>query len=369
VETVRRLVQDLGRRIAEDRPGSPFFGSPHYRVLPLERSSFRPIVSIQCARRLAFVDGGNLEVVGAPNFSIQVNRVAFSLFRGRERVNPSRLPRRVEFLSLTYSTFRRGEIFYDTAIFPVRPDFASLLPSQRDLSFSSSDRTVMVGTQRADIVRVASIARRFAEWSMAVHVAEQELERRDALVVDGTLQTAFTNEGRYIRRLYEVCRHRGVVVTGLSKTSRLLTDTGLSLLGEIQRLASEWEVPYEIWYLPVAEAVSSDHNAMVMAVKLHREASHIFRFEIEREQYHSLGGEEVKEILAQLAANSTDLSFPGYPYGLIDADMLSRVRKREVDHYRAVLLSEASQMGIWEQLMRHMGAVDAHQILNLLMGE
>lgn len=368
VEVVRRIVQSLDERISEDDLGNPFFSNPDYKPLTFDANSFRPIPTLRSERKIAFVDGGNQEVLGAPNFSVQINRVCFSMFKGKERVRENRLPRRIEFFSVTHSTFRGGEIFYDTIVFPIHSDFASLLPDAKDLSFSSWDRTVTLGNQRADIERVASIARRFAEWQFATDVIEQELGGGDIVVMDGTLQTAFTNESKYYRRLYETASSKDVIVTGLSKTSHLYTDTGLSLIGAIQKFASDSLIPHRAWYFPVAEAMSVDHDAMILAVKLHNVSERIFRYEIQREQFLRLNQQEIEEILAQLALNSSDASFPGYPYGLIDADRFARIRNDEVGHYQSMLLSEISKLGKWDKFARHMHAVDAHGVLNLLMG-
>jgi hypothetical protein len=67
-----------------------------------------------------FIDGGNQEVLGAPNFSIQLNRVYFNTFNFSTRVQGVRIPSPIEFFSVTYSVFRDGEICYDTSIFPLR---------------------------------------------------------------------------------------------------------------------------------------------------------------------------------------------------------------------------------------------------------
>ncbi|MCP8310330.1 MAG: DNA double-strand break repair nuclease NurA [Candidatus Methylarchaceae archaeon HK02M1] len=368
VEAIRIIVKNLDQQIIEDNLGNPFFSNPDYKSIPFNKDSFRPIKSSKSDKKIAFIDGGNQEVLGAPNFSVQINRVCFNIFKGKERIREVKIPKRIEFFSTTYSTFREGEIFYDTMIFPLHTDFASLLPDEKDLSFNSWDRTVTLGTQRADIERVASIARRFAEWQFSQHVIEQELREGDVIVMDGTLQTALTNEGKYCRRLYQLANSKGVLVTGLSKTSQLYTDTGLSLIGAIYKLSLDSSTLHSKWYLSVAEAMSPNHDAMILVVKLHEVSEHIFRYEIQRGQFLNLSPQEIEEILAQLALNSSDVSFPGYPYGLIDADKFARIRNDEVGHYQSMLLSEISKLGKWEKFVRHIHAVDSHNVLNLIMG-
>ena len=367
VEAMRKLVDKLDGNIKEQDVGNPFFSNPEYKTFPLSKENFKAIEPVESKRRFMFVDGGNQEILGAPNFSIQFNRVYFNIFEAQQRVLWNSMPSRVEFLSATNSRFYEDEIFYDTSIFPLEDKHESLLPDEADLSFNSFDRTVTIGTQRADIQRVASIARKFAEWEYAFHVIEEEMEEDNVLAVDGTLQTGFTNEFKYAQKVHRAAKSKGVIMTGLSKTSHLFTTTGLSLLGAVNKLADDCGIPFDSWYIPVAEVATADHNAVIYVVKLHLISNHVFRFEVSRDQFERLGEEGMDEILGQLAKNSQDVSFPGYPYGLVDADHFARVSNNEIASYQAILLSEISRMGNWPKFLRHIRATDAHSILNMLM--
>ena len=369
VEAMGKLIATLDRNIEERDLGKPFFRDPRYsRSFPFSKERFRPITPTDSDRMFVFVDGGNQEILGAPNFSVQMNRVYFSAFKGQKRILDNSLPDRIDFFSAVHSCFRKGKLFYDTSVVPLASEFEDLLPDEADLSFDSFDRTVMVGLQRADVSRIAGIARKFAEWEYAFHLVQKEMEKGDVLVLDGTLQTTYTNEFRYAKKLYQAAKAKNVIVTGLSKTSRLFTTTGLSLLGAVSKFASDHEIPYNAWALPVAEVTSTDHNAFIFVVKLSDMANHIFRFEIYREQYKNMKPEIVNEILSQLAENARDVSFPGYPYGLINADRFARVSGEDAEGYQVLLLSEISKKGRWPKFARHIRATDAHNILNMLMG-
>ncbi|MFW6117564.1 MAG: DNA double-strand break repair nuclease NurA [Thermoproteota archaeon] len=367
IEALKRLVERLDGDVTEGDLGEPSFRTPSYHRIPFKEENFRPIPSVDSDRLWFFVDGGNQEIMGAPNFSVQLNRVYFSVFQGRKRVLENFLPKRVEFFSATHSCCREEKIYYDTLLVPVREEFQNFLPEEGDLSFYSWDRTVTNGLRRADISLVASMPRKFAEWKYASHLIQSEMQEGDVLVRDGTLQTAFTNEYKYAQEVYETARSRNVLLTGFSKSSRLFTTTGLSLLGAVSKFASDHNIPYPSWFMPVAEAKSKDHNAMIFIVKLAEVADYVFRYEIDREQYQSMESETVEELMGQLAENSRDVSFPGYPYGLVDADRFARVTEEDVEGYRALLLSEVSRQGGWTKFARHIRAVDAHSILNSLM--
>lgn len=364
-DVLDRVIENLDRYVGEADLGEPFFPGSGYKAYPFSVENFREIKTIGSERKMAFVDGGNQEVVGAPNFSVQINRVFFNVFKNKERVLKRKIPRRIEFFSVTFSRFRHDEIFYDTSIFPVSEEFESFLPEEKDLSFSSMDRSVMQGNLRADISIVSSISRRFAEWEFSKHIIENELEENDVIVTDGSLQTAFTNESKYSKAVYELAKNKGIIVTGLSKTCGLFTTTGLSLLGAARKFAKNSNITYPIWYYySLAEAFSPVHEAVILLVKLNPMTERIFRFEIYRDQAKKLSIKEIDEIMSCLSQNSGDITFPGYPYGLIDADANARVRSDEMQRYKYALLSAMSKKGKWKKFARHIQAKDAHDKLN-----
>ncbi|MDP3065543.1 MAG: hypothetical protein Q8N08_02295 [Methanobacteriaceae archaeon] len=325
-------------------------------------------------RKMAFIDGGNQEIIHAPNFSLQVNRIYFNLFNGKERIPPhSDLPIKMEFLSLTTSHFNEGEgdLAYETSIFPVLDEFNEYLPKEQDLSFSSGTRASFYGATRYDMERVASIARRFAEWSVSKHIIKNELDENDLLVRDGSLQISFANEDRYSEATFDAAKSKGAIFTGLSKTSHLPTDSTFSLLGSIQRFAEECNMDENAWcYCPLGRCSSKEYRALITAVKLNPSAKHVFRFEILKEQALKLKKEGIIEVVKTIAENSSDLCFPGYPYGLIDADLQARVREDEMGIYETRILSEISKKpGMLQKVQADMRAVDSHEILNYLAGE
>jgi hypothetical protein len=362
----KRVAEFLDAEIEERDLGQPYFGNPDYETLPFPPANFVPIRDVEPSIRAAFVDGGNCEMIGAPNFSVQMNRVYFNIFKGRERILPRSLPRKVEFYSATTANYRDDGIYYDTSVFPLKPEFEGFVPGEF-LSFSSLDRTVTVGGQRADIQHVASVARRFAEWEFARHVIEMELEGGDLIVHDGSLQTSLTNEYKYLARAVEAAVSKGVVFAGISKTSTLFTTTGLSLLGAVQKLAEDYGVKGP-WCLHIAKVANVLHNAFIYVVKLHESARYVFRYEVYGEQARRMSKEEFCRVTSALACNSKDISFPGYPYGLIDADNFARVGVDEIDAYRVPLMSEISKHGGWKKISRHICSGDAHGVLDLLKG-
>jgi len=96
------------------------------------------------------------------------------MWSGNKRIPEKLILKRIEFFAATFSIFDRGEIQYNTTLVPLS-DEETILPRERDLSFSSMDRSITIGNQRADIYRVGSISRRFSELVLAKSVVENEL--------------------------------------------------------------------------------------------------------------------------------------------------------------------------------------------------
>ena len=360
----RKLIDRLIPEVTDRDIGNPHIQGEDIEVFSSKKENFRLINKIESLRDIGFVDGGNLELIGAPNFSIQLNRIYSAKWHNDKRISNKRL----EFFSATYSTsLVDNQIHYKT-IFELDPnqtELKKLLPKEKDLSFSANDRTIMSGNQIADISRVSSIGRRFAEWTNANDLIEV-LNENDILMIDGTLQTNFTNESTYLTNLRKKARNKGVILCGLSKTSSLQTTTGLSLLGSIDRLAEENNIKRE-WYYPFAISRSTDHDVMIFIIKLSRNTDRIFRFEVDRKTFEELKDLQINEIFSTIMRNSNDLSFIGYPYGLIDADNMARVSYDESDEYKGIITSILSQSGASKEFLRHIQAKDAHDILNMIL--
>ena len=90
----------------------------------------------------------------------------------------------------------------------------------------------------------------------------------------------------------------GIVVTGLAKTSRLFTDTGLSLIGAVHKFAEDCVLDFGSWFFPIAEIAEMDHQAMIFVTKLNHQANHVFRFEIQRDQHDLLTSQQIDTIFS-----------------------------------------------------------------------
>ena len=238
---------------------------------------------------LAFVDGGQAEIISAGNFCLSFIRVFAQVFQNGKKTNSCKN----EFYLLSTAKYNpvEKELYYEAKIYPL----TEKIISEEELIISSQDQTIKTGSERAPISKVSNIARRLAELSLAAKI------KADFIVLDGTLETTFKNEEKYLSQLpANIC--------AIAKSSSLFTTSGNSPVILLNKIS-----PAGCWsYL-----VEKTTKFQTYFVKLHPQARHIFRFS---------GNPEVLPYLVQ---NSTDALFLGYPYGLILVDQLARVGNTE----------------------------------------
>lgn len=366
---IHMVLENLADRVSNIPVGDPLFEDPRYHAIKFRPEHFHPIDAADSSRTLCFIDGGNVSIVRAPNFVVELTRLHSCQFNGQEKTQNPR-PNRIEFYTICCAASENNQIIYETEFISVNDEWRKLLPDPRDLRFNSFDDTLMTGRQRASIDRVADCARLFAEWSYAQYLIEHKLEANDIVVKDGTLQTSITNEAKYANSTYEAAMQKGIIFSGLAKTSRLFTTTGYPLLSSIGMLAEQTDLKTDSWYYhPIVDIAHPDHRAELFAVKLQKNSEYVFRFEILRDQFQNMGLKALQSVIGTVALNSVDICFPGYPYGLIEADQLARVTEREKDSYKVQFMSAAASSDLWSRISRHLKCIDAHSLLDTLAGE
>lgn len=357
------LAQKCAEKIVSWPIGEPEFADPRYLPFNLSLRNFHKFDLPETEKKICFVDGGNLELLNTPGLVIHLTRIGYCLYQGNEKIENPNTSMFIDYYTLASASKQKDEICYSIEIIPRVEDHRKYLPDEEDLFFNSFDRSLMIGNRRVQLTSAAASSRIFGEWKLAESVIQEILEPGDLLVRDGSLQTQVTGESKYSNKAYEQALKKKVTFTGLAKTSTLFTDTGMPLFSAISIMAKRNELgEYRWYYHPIVDIKAPDHRAVMLAVRLHPKSKHVFRFEILKEQAEKMI--EYDEIVSQLAYNSTDATFPGYPYGLIEADRIGRVRNEEIEPHRIQLLSTLSGLGAWDELEAFIRAVDAHQIID-----
>lgn len=344
-EIVERLAEELNKTITEDYEGDkPKFSREGYKTFEISKKNFHKLQALKDDKKIGFVDGGNTEILGSANFSLQLLRVYGCILSNNKIVSSTKN----EFFTLIKS-FGGEEIRYACEFFQLRGE---VLAEKKDLELSSADNTIKEGAFNAKISKIGEIARRFAEIRMAEKIMD-DLGEEDIIMLDGTLESNYTNEEKYLESLYEKAKQKKVLVTAIAKTTAMFTEKGNNLLGLLNNIGEE-----AMWYYyPIAETNTKNHKANLYVTKLNPKTRYVFRFESFKEQKN-----EINKTLGRIATNSKDFIFPGYPYGLIKADSLARVPNKEKEHYKTLFIAKTGKNG--SKLEKYLNSGNAHSILD-----
>jgi len=283
------------------------------KVIKIDKNNFSEIKEENNKRKIAFIDGGQAEILSAGNFCLSFIRIGALVYQDNKMIKDYQH----EFYLLTTAKYQNNDLTYESKIFTNTPS----LIYEADLTISSNDPSIRNGIERAPISKVSSMARRFAELSLAKKV------EADIIVVDGTLEPTFRNEEKYLDLPENVC--------SLAKSSSLFTASGNSPVVLLNRIGL-----HGCWnYL-----IEDDS----FFVKLHPRSKHVFRF---------MGN---KDFLTALTENSRDALFLGYPYGLIAVDRFARVSSSEKKNMLASFLLRNEN----KNLSDYLSTINAHDILD-----
>ena len=359
-DAAKRVASMVGKRV--DLPlGRPSFRpEDRYKARDFDAKNFQHIDPSHSRGKIAFLDGGNLPLIQAPSFAVHFERVYFNCFQGKERAKLG-IPSKLEFFVVTTSSGEGGKMGYESTFIPLDEEHAKYLPDDKDLVFDSYDESMREGKEQIQIPRIGDVARSFAEWGYAGFVCN-ELAEGDIFVRDGTLHAPYTNQTAYAEQTYDIARRKGVLFCGVSKTSHLYTTSGLPLVAAINRLARGNKVLAPWYYEDIVGITDPAHKADLNFARLNAAGDYVFRVEMLK------GQEKSKvELMSALAANSADISFPGYPYGLLDADKNARVSEDELDALKMLLFSEMAKSKGFEGFRDLLLASDAHDWLNKMV--
>lgn len=333
------------------------FSSQDYEAIPLCQENFHPITIVNNSNsnnKICFIDGGNNELLGGPNFSIQLIRVAAVIIEQ----NKTRKIIKEEYYLLAKTIIKDNAILFSVNFFPLSKESALIFPEKEDLTIAANDTTIRIGNERGEIAKIGEMARKFSELCLAKNMTTK-LNKNDIIVLDNHLKSMFTNEDKYWQKLYDEGIQQNVFITGLCKTTNLLTTAGNSAIVSLQEQAP---TECRLWYYyPSVKITCAQHQAEMYFVKLHEKSKYVFKFETYQQQHTE---ETVKKIIEMLAENSKDYIFPGYPYGLIVADKEARVSQQEKEYYKMKLrVIAGKQHDLLQQSVR---AEDAHNVLDTI---
>ena len=337
-EIVEKILKSLDENLVT--ASYPKFSEKGYRAHKIDAKNFHEIKKSNASKRIAFIDGGNAEIIGSANFSLNLIRLCYVVYQNNKKI----MAKQFDIFAFVQALDKNNEIYYKTSFFNIKNSV-----ELDEISFSSFDHTLMIGLNRAGIGSVANAIRRFSELKLAKLVADEKIS--DVIVLDGSLQGTLTNENKYLVEVYGSCSKNNVVLTALSKTSSLFTDNGnlLSVVLDNISILQAW------FYYPIVEIDNANHKAEMFFAKFHDKSKHIFKFEI-----FNVQRAKAEEIVNVLASNCVDPTFIGYPYGLVEADRIARISNNEKESLKTMFLIKLKNKNI----DKYLSSVNAHEILD-----
>jgi hypothetical protein len=318
---ISRILSAIEKGIEEKGSFIVVNGAKH----EIKKENFQPVTDL-CRAKTVFIDGGNAELLSAPNFSLQFVRVTAVAYENGKRAGNEKM----EFYALASAKSLGERIVYDIQTFGNDISFGSV---------DSEDETLKTGKHRASASSAVELCRRLAEIRMAKKMSAEA--GKGIIVIDGSLEATKTGEKQELDMLFRKAKENDTSVVGLSKTTRLMTEKGNSAAAVLGGMAPEGEWVYSI-------------GGGVYAAKLNKNSKHVFRIDISNGR--------IANAASALKQNSRDPVFLGYPYGLIDADRLARISNNEAEHLRMMFIAKAGKN--FEKIKAHLNSLNAHSILD-----
>ncbi len=292
-------------------------------VIDMRAENFLSVIPVS-GKKVVFVDGGNASIVSSPDVCVQLVRVYACVMESRRVVAREKR----EWYVVVTSDVRDGVVVFvahdveNEVVFPV---FSSV---------NGEGRRVLPETIGGTVRKLLELvfAREMVKWAGAGGV----------LVRDGDLVPQEEVEVKYFAELCAEAKKQGVLLCGLSKTTRLLTSSGRSAREMFLPVA-----PRGCW----AYLLGKVGEVKQWCVQLHEKSEYVFRCDVLCEK--------AVQVLSVLAGNSDDPLFLGYPYGLVDADRFARVSQEEAEQLKLLFHVRSK-----EQFRGLDKSLDAHDVLN-----
>ncbi|MBN1644864.1 hypothetical protein JW851_02385 [Candidatus Woesearchaeota archaeon] len=321
-----KIIQKLGEKL-ENKGNKIILSSKE--IIPIDKKRFLSISDKKVSGKVCYIDGGNAEIIGAANFSLQLIRTYYTVYSGNARV----ANKKHDFYVLVSAKGDGNKIKYEAETYNTH--------FRLEKEFDALDKSLISGGHKIEPSKIAEVIRKFAEIKMACEAIDA-LEKGDVIVRDGDLEPSITNEEKYYEQLFEKAKQKEIIITGLSKTSAVLTNTGNSAASALSVISPDCE-----WYYLATPFIGF--------AKLNKNSKHVFRLDTSNK-------DRTGDVLGLLKTNSTDPCFLGYPYGLIEADKHARVTKKEQQQIQLMFLAKGGN-----KFREHISSKDAHEILNKII--
>jgi len=357
-DTVKKVMSEINPS-SSSKAFSAMLNPKNYSLYEITKESAKKIIPAEKEFKnleMLFIDGGNAEIFATPRASLQAVRLYGCVFKGNKRMKGEKY----EFYALSVIKENQSKLNFSVSLYPAGKDkkIPFEIPFENDtaMTFSADDKGMSVNGNPSPS-RAIDAVRRLFEIKLAKSMAES-LKQNSIVVLDGTLEANYFDEEKTLESLYTACSKNNISICGLSKTSKILTKDAYSVPEKVSSLLEmQGAEAGRTGYVKIADSSSSEHQASIYFAKMHEKSSYVFRIDAWNNNHMPAGN-----IISCLSANSGDLSFPGYPYGLIHADRFARISNNEKQYFKTLFMSRAGKE--WNGIMKQVSLISAHSVLD-----
>ncbi|MBI2565206.1 hypothetical protein HYV79_04445 [Candidatus Woesearchaeota archaeon] len=278
-------------------------GSEILQNVKLDKNNFGLLQPTGCQPPTTFIDGGNGEIIGAANFTVQKIKIAAINYEGVKRLNRN---------LRTFTVLITKNKGFNIKILELNQE--RFFPEE-----SCSPQAIALKLRK----------------QLEIEAMHAYLSR-GIVIRDGDLISEQDFEKNIFDLLYKFAEEKNTVIAGLAKTCTLTTNTGTPCTVALQKIT---KLP--IWVYKT--------NTITNFVKLNKHSKYVFRIDCNKLS---------EELLSVLVHHAKDISFPGYPYGLIEADKFARVTEQECKQEKLLILAKHEEL-----LEPYLNTINAHDLL------
>lgn len=265
----------------------------------IEKGKFEKYESAKSDKTIFAVDGGSSVIVDGGTWNISKIKIASVAYKNDEKCAET-----VDEYTLA-AVMKRKKLSF------------KLIP-QTNMKFLPNS---------TDIEEIPNLIRSVLEWAKIKEISESS-EPGTVILRDGAFGSNEAYEKTIINDVFDSCKKHGVEIVGICKTSRESTEYGRPVVGVINEAGFAC-LPNEKW-------LYSDNELTI--AKLHEKSDFCYRIESPKK-------DNLIKTLGIVSYYSKDPELLGYPYPLLKADKVARVKEFEKEMESAKLKILARSLG------------------------
>ncbi len=288
------------------------------------------------SKKMIFIDGGNQEIIGSNNFSLNLIKIAAITMQNNKKTN-----QQIQNYYCLSEVKREKENLIIQCVLMDKKTLNEI----KKYEFKYEDEKK--GYEEMTPQNACEIMRRMLEIEKNTEICEP-----DAMtILDGNFDSKNDYDKEPLEKLFETAMAKKTIIISISKTNQTLTKNGTPIQALLEKKS-----PKTCWHYKLQKKQGQEMVEQYF-VKLHKNSKYSFNINTISEQT-----EDFEELASNLCYNSKDPIFLGYPYGLIIADSFARVSNEEKDMEKTRIMIKLLKKN--PEINHYLNTKNAHEILD-----